>query len=157
MVDIELVVTNKDSQKLIKYIYDKIGLGLPNVSVKFDSEQGFSRFLFQDPKRLKCPFSVWFSIGTGDTCFFNIGDIGDGATVFHHVRVSEEYENILLFFDDFVSCSIEETKIHCKGKLKLVEYFLLGNLPYPRFRFINGSVLFCISKSVEKKIYQRWH
>jgi hypothetical protein len=157
MLEVELLIRNKKSQYLIRYMLDKVGADLDHGLVKFDNSEGWSKFSFQDKQGLKCPFSIWFSIGTAEHCFFNIGDQGGGATVFHNVHVADDFDTILLFFDDFAGHSIEEIKTYCAKRLKVIDYKILADLPYSRFRFLQETFFFCKSKSVERKIYDRWY
>lgn len=57
MLEVELLIRNKKSQYLIRYMLDKVGADLDHGLVKFDNSEGWSKFSFQDKQGLKCPFS----------------------------------------------------------------------------------------------------
>lgn len=153
---VEIEVNNPNASELLKHICSRFDSQSNDIETFIDDSGGFYKIFFKHRFDEKCPFSLWISIGTGDNLFLNIGDIGDGATVFHHIDITESTAVVVDFFEDFISSSILEERLLCKGKLKKIEYEIKGAKPFPRYSYLHESYLLCFAKSIESKIYKRW-
>ena len=122
-----------------------------------ENEDGFYKFCFTDPFKTKCPFSLWISSGNGATAFFNLGDCGREAVVFHNCDITQEIvcDELEDFFNIFMTSFIQETRMYCRGRLKRIDYEIKGNW-YGKYVYLAESYLFCFNKRKEMKIYERW-
>lgn len=153
---IDLVLNNSIANEFIKRVINKLAPVSESINIEIDSNGGFYKVLFTHELNERCPFSIWFSASKGDNFFFNIGSMSDGATVFHNESIEESFDALIDFFDHFLTNSVRQNEIFCRGKLKKIEYEILSSKTFGKFSYLRESYFFCFLRSVESKIFKRW-